>query len=250
MTGSLHEAPAGVLYRKRFEDGTYLAGMAAYYDPPLRPELLRRRAGRLAYEGWSTVDNEPRHAERQLRQAIEALVDAFLLDRRGNADCFARAHRMGAWVEQRFGCRWRLEGDQEIQENACGILALHSRMAFSAGGRSWGYCSVCGARDFMCDHLPGQTYGGVHCHRVIDRWEVDEVSATIRPRDARCFRVWSPLALGVAGTKPLRCRHCASCVGSGGPTDQDLDPPSWPEDADSLIDRTMAVSRGAAAVPP
>jgi hypothetical protein len=195
------------------------------------------------------LDQEPRRAERLLRQAIELMVDAFLLDRRGNADCFARAHEIGALVEERFSCHFQLDEKAQALENPCGILALHSRIGLSPGGRNWGRCSICGAGDFQCDHVPGKTYDGEHCHREIYRWDGDEISLTPRPRDPRCFRTWSPIPIAAVGQRALDCHHCRGCPGRGGATNEDLDPSSWPDGPDALIDATVAVSRTAAIAP-
>jgi hypothetical protein len=230
----------------QLNDGILIAGHAAYYDPPLQPAVLRRRAAQTAMEGQLALDRSPRHAERLLRDAIELMVDAFLLDRHGGRDLFARAHTLGAFVENRFSCRWRLDEQGQTLENTCGILALHSRMGLSPGGRTWGRCSICSAEDFQCSHVPGSTYEGEHCHREIYRWDGAEVSMTARPRDPRCFRVWSPVRTAEVGGNSLGCQHCRACAGRMGPTDEDLDPSTWPDDPDVLIDATVAVSKAAA----
>lgn len=231
----------------RLNDGTQIGGRAAYYDVPLPPRLLRLRAARSSYLGLIALSLAPEHAEGLLREAIELMVDAFLLDRRRNADLFGRAHAIGALVEHHFGCRWAGTTDGEAIGNQCGIFALHSRIGLSPGGRNWGRCGICGADDFQCDHVPGRVYDGQMCRRQIYLWDGDEISFTPRPRDPRCFRVWALLPRAAA-PKDGRCRHCCGCVGRAGAAADDLDPSRWPEDADALIGATVATSEEAVAM--
>ena len=216
------------LYRQK---GARIGGYAAYFDAPPDPAELARSGRRAAYEGRLLLDRAPKAAERWLREAIELMVDAFLLSRAANRELFATAHEIGALVEDSFGCSWEPDGADHI--NRCGVLALHSRVALSPGGIAYSRCSICGADDFGCDHVSGESYDGQRCVRVIHRWDADEVSLTPRPRDPRCFRVWPVVSLretrrrGVPrGARP-RCRHCASCYGRGGARDQDVTPPAW-----------------------
>ena len=230
-------------------NGPLIAGRTAFSDPPPPASTLRRRAARLAYEGQLALRYEPRQAEILLRRSVEDMVDAFLLDRRGNADLFQRAHAFGALIERRFGCRWKVTEDGTSLENSCGVLALHARLGLSPGGRTWGKCSICDADDFQCDHVPGEAYEGKLCFRTIVRWDAEEVSLTPRPRDPRCFRVWVLTPVRGASSKPPRCRHCARCAGRAGPTADDLDPLNWPNDPERLIADTVDVFHAASASP-
>jgi len=241
----------GLRLTVKLEGGAVIGGMAAVYDPPRAPSILRRDAARLVYQAHFALPSQPATVERLLRRAIELQVDAFLLDRKGNADTFARVHRLGAFVEKTFGCRFQPADDGERVENTCGVLALHSRLWLSPGGKTWGRCSICGAGDFQCDHVPGRPYGDDLCVRTIVRWDADEVSGTIRPRDPRCFRTWALMSIQELpreiqrGAALLRCNHCRTCPGSTGPTADDLDPTSWPDDFDAMVNATVAASRDA-----
>jgi hypothetical protein len=231
-------------------NGSLLAGHAVYADPPLHPKLLRREASKIAYEGWLNVGPDPRKGEGLLRRSIELMVDAFLLDRRGNADLFVRAHQVGAAVEEQFSCYWTRNEERQLFENTCGILALHSRIGLSPGVRSWGRCSICDAGDFMCSHVPGRTYSGTRCRRLIYRWDPEELSWTARPRDPRCFRVWAPARLADVDTKQLACHHCRACYGRGGGRTDDINQSVWSaQDPDTLIEATAGVSRSAPSLP-
>jgi hypothetical protein len=173
------------------------------------------------------------------------LVDAYLLDRRTNVRIFGEAHRVGALLQQEFSCDWTLTEDEKYYENPCGVLALHSRVGLSPGGRSWGTCSICDADDFECDHVPGQMYGGDLCYRNIYRFDAEEVSFTTRPRDRRCFRVWVLVPRHEVGQRRPMCVHCQRCAGAAGPTPEDQDPGTWPSDVDALIEETVRRSRSA-----
>jgi hypothetical protein len=173
-------------------------------------------------------------AEVQARAALEILVDAFLVDRQGNRDCFARAHALGRRVNLTFGCHASYDSDSDCYGNDCGILALHSRFGLSPGGPTVGICTVCGAGDFECDHVPGRLYEGQVCRRVIREWDVREVSVVSVPHDPRCYRinrvetrdvVERALGRALKEDELPECRHCQECRGT--PSTDDLDPSRW-----------------------
>lgn len=215
-------------------DKLYLSGTAAYTNPAPPPRVQRRLAIRAEYEAHMSLRFSPGSARELQKEAIEALVDAFLLDRLGNADCFARAHAMGNDMRQRFGCPFQEESG--LWFNPCGIMALHSRMGQSVGGIVHTSCSICGAGAFQCDHVAGGIYDGSRCSHPVTRWDVEEVSVTPWPRDPRCYRltrrftlaeveknIGHPLPPGAV----LTCNHCRDC--SGEPTEDDFDVSLFPE---------------------
>lgn len=232
-------------------DGQLLAGRVAYYGP--RPSGQAARAHAEHALASVAEDDEIatlrgaglRDAEERMRSALEALVDAFLLDRVNNADCFTLAHRLGASIERQFSCQWTLTDSGLMLENRCGVLALHSRVGLSPGGRSWGRCSICSAEDFRCDHLVGQFYAGKRCVREVYRFDTEEVSVTPAPREPRCFRTWVPVRLTDLPQPMLSCQHCRRCPGRSGPRAEDLDQSLWPTDPDSLLAVNARVARWA-----
>jgi hypothetical protein len=214
-----------------------IAGYAAYFNPLPSPKLLTARGMAMALRAEVALAADDPDAERQARSAIEVLVDAFLTDRRGNRACFTLAHRLGRAVNQRYGCQWKYDTDSESYTNACGVLALHSRIAASPGGPAFSTCSICSASDFQCDHVPGRIYQGQRCFREITEWPIEEISLVRIPRDPRCYRMHTPVSkqeaervkggpLG-ANVRPI-CEHCHGCYGIRGPTEEDLDPSTWP----------------------
>jgi hypothetical protein len=211
-------------------------GYAAYRHAPPPPEVQRRRAVGAADQADALLVSGGADSEKAARRAIELLVDAFLLDRVGNADSFARAHQLGAEVERRFGCRYSHEADGWVNE--CGVLALHSRWGQSVGGVIHTACSICGAAQFGCLHVEGETFQGQRCRHVVQRWDVEEVSLTPRPHDPRCYRqayvftdddVEEQLGHRLRSGEVPTCEHCRSCYGRNGPTTDDLDPASFPD---------------------
>ena len=230
MTDVADEPDGTVVVRSVMNDGTEIGGHILYsgWAPSLND--LRRRAARLSYEA---VFADQQASEAALRRAIELLVDAFLLDRRANSDAFREAHRLGALVEREFGCSWVHDRANGTSHNPCGVLALHSRIGFSPGMRTWTECIACGAADFQCDHLGP---------RKITKFVAGEVSFTPRPKDPRCFRTWIHLRAPDVTTRPpygettVDCTHCAGCYGRGGATDDDLDPASWTVDLERFVD--------------
>jgi hypothetical protein len=146
-----------------------VSGIAAYRHAPPPPKVQRRIANRAAFEAHLLLRGDPTQAEPALRRAIELLVDAFLLDRAGNADCFSRAHRLGSEAEHRFGCSSR-QDEHGNWVNECGVLALHSRVGQSVGGVIHTECSICGSSAFGCEHVEGEEYDGQRCMHVVHEW--------------------------------------------------------------------------------
>lgn len=214
----------------------HVVGHAAYFSPPPLPKPAREAGIEASRVARSAARNGEADAEDRAREALELLVDAFLVDRVGNSDCFARAHALGLWINRRFGCQESYDSEGDSYVNKCGVIALHSRIALSPGGTTTGSCSICGAGDFECDHVSGRIYDGERCRWTIVEWNLAEISLVRVPYDPRCYRIAVPrtkaeveAALGkklAPGELPA-CRHCAVCKGRYGPSENDLDPSRW-----------------------
>lgn len=228
--------------RKRVsDDEVRLSGYAFYYEP-LRPAwVLARLARRLRYEASMAEQAGDPRAERLYRAAIEQFVDAFLVDRAGHATCFTDAHATGRHVADRYGCPMKGDGDG-YWTVGCGVLALHRRLGASWAGPTLGRCSVCGAGDFECDHVPGRWYDDVHCHRIVHRVDLRDISLVSFPDDPRTYRMEvarTPREIRAARGRPLRrgevplCTHCVEgCDGADrGPSEEDVDQSLWPAPA-------------------
>ena len=216
--------------------GPLIAGYAAYTSPVPPAGATRARGIAMAGAAGAAMAAGSADAEEQARAALEVLVDAFLLNRRGNRDCFDRAHALGRTINRRFGCAWSFDAERNVYENTCGVLALHNRLGLSPGGPTVGACSICGASDFQCDHVPGRRYEGRFCQRVIVEFNLEEISLVTVPRDPRCYRVHFPKPREEVerlrgrplrrGEQPL-CSHCEGCAGIEGASEEDLDPSRW-----------------------
>ncbi len=220
------------------DDALRIAGYGAYFTPLPPPNALSAKALAMALQAEAALVADEADAEQRARSAIEILVDAFLADRKGNRACFAIAHKLGRTLGRRYGCPLQLDAEAGTYTNACGILALHSRIALSPGGPAFAECSICGAGDFECDHVPGRIYDGKPCFRKIVDWHIEEVSLVRVPRDPRCYRVRRLTTVSeveeargrplLPGERPV-CEHCQDCYGVDGPSEEDLDPASWPD---------------------
>jgi hypothetical protein len=176
-------------------------------------------------------------AEQLYREAIEHFVDAFLVDRVGHTACFTDAHAIGRYVTDRYGCPMKDAGNG-YWNTGCGVLALHRRLGTSWGGPTIGHCSVCGAGDLECDHVPGRWYDGVHCHRIVHEAGLREISLVPFPEDPRTYRTEiaaTPHEIRAARGRPLLrgevplCTHCTSCdAADRGPCEEDIDQSLWP----------------------
>ena len=208
-----------------------VTGRAAFFGLPLPPTQLRQQAED-KLDRARQVRNK-RDVEPLLRGAVEDLVDSFLFDRRGHTSAFSAAHAVGRRLTVEFGCPMKAVDDGWVSE--CGIHALHSRMALSPGGVTHGRCSVCGAGDFECEHVPGRSYSGQRCIRVVEQFHLEEVSFVRIPNDPRCYRVWPVRSASEVSSRTERghgqstvpsCEHCRTCHGR--PTLEDLSPEAWP----------------------
>lgn len=177
------------------------------------------------------AERRPREAEEKYKSALRALVEAFLEDRLGNSDLFGVVHRVGREYESRFGCRF--DFDEKTQEwvNDCPVQGLHARVGFSIGAAGISTCSVCGADELECDHVPGLEYDGEVCIREIVDMALDHVAITPTPDFTSTFiqttrrpkSDFKPLP----GQVPVSV-HCRDCYGIDGPTEDDLEPSLWP----------------------
>jgi hypothetical protein len=220
------------------DDEVRLSGHAVYFEP-LRPApILGQRARRLRYEAVMAERTGDPGAEQRYREAVERFVDAFLVDRVGHAACFTDAHAIGRHLADRYGCPMKDIGDG-YWITGCGVLALHRRLGASWAGPTLGRCSVCGAGDLGCDHLPGHWYDGVHCHRVVHQVDLRDISLVPFPDDPRTYRMEvarTPREIRAELGRPLahgelpRCTHCSDgCHGAlRGPREEDIDQSLWP----------------------
>ena len=219
-------------------DELRISGHTAYFEPLMPAAVYARQARRLRYEARFAERVDGGGAERRYRESLERFVDAFLVDRVGHAACFTEAHAVGRHVAERYGCPMSDAGDG-YWTTACGVLALHRRLGMSWAGPSLGHCSICGSGDLECEHLPGSSYDGRHCYRVVHEIDLRDVSLVTFPDDPRTYRVEAartPREVRIARGRRLRahetpiCTHCtAGCQGAvTGPRDDDIDQSLWP----------------------
>lgn len=224
-------------------DHLILSGTAVYYEPLMTAAAYVKRARRARYEAMLIEERDRESAERWYREAIERFVDAFLVDRVGFEWCFTEAHRIGAYVRATYECP--VSREESGWRRRCGVLALHQRVGLSIAGTSTGTCSLCGAGDFDCDHVPGRLYGDQHCVRGVADFDLREISLVQFPDDPRCYRVETIIPFAEMDERlghrlkhneyPI-CDHCLSCSGSTeGPAAEDVDQTLWePLPSDSV----------------
>lgn len=226
-------------------DGGATAVIAVAGRPSL-PDAYERDAKRKRTRGLVKLDlGKKKDAEKLLRESIEDFVNAFLFDRRGHEHCFTEAHKLGREVSSKFGCALK-QKSATAWSIECGVFAFHSRLGMSFGGATWGHCSLCGAEDFECDHVPGQFYDADMCVREIYRVELDEVSLVQFPDDPRCYRVTTDsriedieASMGRVlpkGAIPI-CEHFKTC--SGQPAEEDIDQSLWPPLPQPPVEETL-----------
>ncbi len=197
----------------------------------LTPAFLRRRGLRAALAAEIALRKGDERGAELARGAIADLVEAFLHDRTGNADLFARAHRVGALLSATAKCFWT--PGPEKYTLRCPIYALHQPWATSIAMTVTTRCSICGAGELECDHLPGQTYDGEECQSVAESiGPLGHVALTANPdftytwyrdQEVATAEILADGTIARAGA-PATCSHCQECPGLNGPSAGDLDP--------------------------
>jgi hypothetical protein len=206
-----------------------------------KTETLRDHGLEALADGKRLLAIDVRAARGALEMAIAELVEAFLRDRRGNADLFKLSHEAGRLLETKFGCRFSYDPDEKVFVNGCPIQTLHSRIGISIAMTTTGICSICEKRDFQCDHVPGETYDGVLCIRNVDEiLDVDHLALTSDPDFVeslyRSTRLTEAEVISRYGSLPgqdqyLQSDHCKECDGE--PAAVDLNPRSFRPRADN-----------------
>lgn len=199
---------------------------------------LRRSGLRAAREADHALQRGDHDVARdQYREALRDLVDGFLEDRETNRDLFVVAHRIGEALESLGGCSWTFDEERRTFSNLCPIQGLHSRMAVSVAMITESVCSICGAADFECDHVPGETYKGEECERRVTRIvKADHIALTRNPDFTSTFLMSRVLTLAEVeeqtgqkweSGKKLFSHHCQQCYGRFEAGAEDLDPSLW-----------------------
>jgi len=200
---------------------------------PLTAQRLRDRGLQRERDGQIERRYGSGDGEATLRSALADLVNAFLTDRRGQADLFARAHRFGHELSRGDGCRFSYDPEEIRYTIRCPIFALHRPVAHSVSWTLLTECSICGAEAFGCDHLGGQEYDGKLCEmKVAKIADFGHVAFTANPdflytwHQPQQLDAEELLARGRIERlgETLSCPHCQGCRGSIGPTEGDLDP--------------------------
>jgi len=197
----------------------------------LTPTFLRRRGLRTAVAAEIGLRRRSERAPELARSAIADLVEAFLHDRTGNPDLFTRAHRVGALLSATAKCFWT--PGPETYTLRCPIYALHQTWATSVAMTVTTRCSICGAGELQCDHVPGETYDGEECQSIAESLgPPGHIAFTANPdftytwyRDQRVSTA-EIVADGTlaAASDPATCSHCQECPGLNRPSAGDLDP--------------------------
>lgn len=198
----------------------------------LTPPFLRRRGLRTALAAEIALRNGDERGAELARRAIADLVEGFLHERTPNADLFRRAHGVGALLSATAGCFWK--PGLETYTLRCPIYALHQTWATSVAMTVTTRCSICGAGELGCDHLPGETYDGEECRSVVESiGPFGHVAFTANPdftytwyrdQEVSTLDVVADGTIRTAGD-PATCSHCQECPGRlSGPSAGDLDP--------------------------
>lgn len=193
------------------------------------PAALPRDGIRQAIAAAQRIERGDEGAESDARSALHTIVDAFLTDRRANAEMFTYAHHVGAYLSTTVGCPWTVNDEQYTLR--CPVWALHQPFAVSPTFVRTSICSICGAEPFACLHIPGETYDGQQCDMETTSLRFgDHMALTANPDFIGNWHRQDsvPASELIAEGKIKKagdivyCNHCQECAGE--PTEGDLDP--------------------------
>jgi hypothetical protein len=200
-----------------------------WHGRELPAAVLRREGLRAAVEVEAGLEVAHPDAERVGRDALRALVDAFLGDRDANSDLFERAHALGRRLCEAVDCRW--EPGEDAYTLRCPIYALHRSFAHSIAMTVTTECSICGAEALSCEHVPGREYDGGSCvSKVTGISPFGHIALTANPdfvytwhqaQEVPTRRLIDDGIIQKAGDDAF-CTHCVDC--NGAPNEGDLDP--------------------------
>jgi hypothetical protein len=159
-----------------------------------------------------------RRAHAVLRSAMDWLEGSALFD---------DAHRMldeaGALARDVVpgGCHLVYESSTYYQD--CPVALAHDRVAFSPEMLiRQADCSICQADYRNCDHVPGVTYAGQECHRIIKDFDILDIMLVARPAnpETRVHRISietaklrNSLGPDFSPGMPVLCDRCLSPCG-------------------------------------
>ena len=199
----------------------------------LTSSILRKRGLRAAQQTQMGIRVGARDAEQVGRAALAQIVDAFLLDRASQPSLFAIAHRLGKQIMAAHGCPFEYDDEAQRYRRECPVLTLHAVFGTSIAWMWEVCCSVCGAEQFACDHVPGESYDGELCgYRSLRLLAIDHIAFTADPDFIHTWITNTQFTadellraeLIDAAGQTVYCTHCADCEGQ--PTADDLDPVS------------------------
>ncbi len=132
----------------------------------------RGRANRNFARAQRLIGHRRQASEREARQAIESVVNAFWWaeDTEMEDGQHALMHKIGRWTRRSFGCH--LLVNDEGYHRTCPIDIAHIRAGFSIGFVADRICSLCGDDLSECSHLPGRSYWVRGGPQVISRCRV------------------------------------------------------------------------------
>lgn len=110
-------------------------------------------------------------------------------------DAHLALDEVGAFARRNVprGCQLTFDGSNYSQR--CPVALAHNRVGFSPSMLIRAAdCSVCQADIEECDHIPGVTYEGIECHRIIKDFEILDIFLVGNPAqpDARIQEITIP----------------------------------------------------------
>lgn len=153
--------------------------------------LLREAQQETGNDGPSpSVESKLRRSHTILRSAMDNLEDTPL---------FEEAHQLldeaGALARNTYPDGCHLDYRDNTYYLRCPVALAHNRVAFSPElFIREAECSICHADPRTCEHVPGETYDGETCHRLITRLDILDIMLVGRPAtpEARIHEISVP----------------------------------------------------------
>lgn len=161
-------------------------------------------------------------AESELRSSMVALRAA--MDWLEGSDAFEEAHRLldeaGALARTTTPNGCHLSYEEPTYFLRCPVALAHNRVAMSPTYFVHeANCSICEADIERCSHIPGMSYDGIVCHRIIKNFEILDVffvgnpaqpDARIQQISVETSRLAESLGAEFHPGVPVLCDRCLS----------------------------------------
>lgn len=107
-----------------------------------------------------------------LMDMMQLYLDAFWVFKELRGALSHNIHSLGRILEEQFQCQFSFSADKSMYYSSCPAILLHTDFGFSLRGSEKYKCSICGLPIMECEHITGEYYDNVICHKNGDRCNI------------------------------------------------------------------------------